>query len=497
MVKIRFFVRIFALMGLYNLLLPLKLDWLPVYSCDSELRIGQRVEVNFSGRNYTAVVIRKSEETPDRGYRVLEVGTVETGLADISERELKLWKFISEYYLCTLGEVYMAAYPKYKVKSEKSRNSKSDAVAPKTPARSCGKPVLYRAASRTDYYRENISRCLADGYSALVLVPEVEFALNLKQELGEEFEAVVYDNALTAAKKRKLAEKLRTGEKPMVVIGARSALFLPFGRLGLVIVDEEQESSYKQPEPAPRYNGRDVACVLASIHGAQLVLGTFTPSLESLYNCKIGKYSLVDGGSETDCTVEVVDINAERRKRGMVGDFSRKLLSRIRKTDGQVSIIRSYSTEQSVCEFFEKEFPEKDPQILTAQAAKKMAGRSALMAVLNADSLFDSQDFRSDEKALQLVRSLSLHSDVLVVQCTLPAHPVYSAISDISFEDKLLTERKQFRMPPFTRIVDIKDRKTGMLVDRKILKRDASLSEQKSRLQMQYGALYIIDVDPL
>ena len=183
MVKIRFFVRIFALMGLYNLLLPLKLDWLPVYSCDSELRIGQRVEVNFSGRDYTAVVIRKSEETPERGYRVLEVGTVETGLADISERELKLWKFISEYYLCTLGEVYMAAYPKYKVKSEKSRNSKSDAVAPKTPARSCGKPVLYRAASRTDYYRENISRCLADGYSALVLVPEVEFALNLKQEL--------------------------------------------------------------------------------------------------------------------------------------------------------------------------------------------------------------------------------------------------------------------------------------------------------------------------
>ena len=74
---------------------------------------------------------------------------------------------------------------------------------------------------------------------------------------------------------------------------------------------------------------------------------------------------------------------------------------------------------------------------------------------------------------------------------------MYSAISDISFEDKLLTERKQFRMPPFTRIVDIKDRKTGMLVDRKILKRDASLSEQKSRLQMQYGALYIIDVDPL
>ena len=72
MVKIRFFVRIFALMGLYNLLLPLKLDWLPVYSCDSELRIGQRVEVNFSGKDYAAVVIRKSEETPERGYRVLE-----------------------------------------------------------------------------------------------------------------------------------------------------------------------------------------------------------------------------------------------------------------------------------------------------------------------------------------------------------------------------------------------------------------------------------------
>ena len=159
-------------------------------------------------------------------------------------------------------------------------------------------------------------------------------------------------------------------------------------------------------------------------------------------------------------------------------------------------IIRSYSSEESVHEFFRERFPDLDPQILTAQAARKATGHCALMAILNGDSLFDSEDFRSDEKAFQLLRNLSLRCDKLFIQCSSSAHPVFSSLKKLDYEYRLLEERKVFKLPPYTRIVDIKDRKSGELVLRELFERDSKASEQKSKLPLRYGAMYIIDVDP-
>lgn len=119
-----------------------------------------------------------------------------------------------------------------------------------------------------------------------------------------------------------------------IILGVRSSIFLPFRNLGLVIVDEEHEQSYKQQEPAPRYHARNAAIVLARMYGAHTLLGTATPALETYYNVRTGKYGLVElterfGRVELP-VVEVVDIKELQHKRRMSGPFSPQLLREIR-----------------------------------------------------------------------------------------------------------------------------------------------------------------------
>ena len=132
------------------------------------------------------------------------------------------------------------------------------------------------------------------------------------------------------------------------MLGTRSSLFLPHHNIGLIIVDEEHDGSYKQESPAPRYHGRDTALMLSVLHRSAIILGSATPSLEEMYNCLTGRHMLVElreryhGAGSSD--VEIIDTNAERRKNGMTGSFSRKLIAHIDNTvreGGQVLILRS------------------------------------------------------------------------------------------------------------------------------------------------------------
>src|SRR5690606_4783925 len=125
-------------------------------------------------------------------------------------------------------------------------------------------------------------------------------------------------------------------EKAQIVIGARSALFLPYGELGLVVVDEEHEASYKQFDPAPRYHARDAAIVLAAMHGADVLLGSATPSLESRYNVESGKYAQASMqhryGQVMMPEIQLVDIKEATRKKRMKGHFSETLFEAITET---------------------------------------------------------------------------------------------------------------------------------------------------------------------
>lgn len=449
----------------YEILLPLKLDWLPTYSSDEELYIGERVRVSFAHRDYIGVVLGSTEVPGVNSAKVQAVSARIPFLPRITGKELALWKFISEYYLCTPGEVYKAAYPKSRTESEMilaRKRAKSDAVAkPEFPSdekqRDCPKPEVLISGDRKPHYLKEISQAMSDGRSVLVLVPEKAYGDELKKALKSEFgdRLKIYGSKQTAAQRRDTAESLRSGEA-VVVLGPRSSIFLPFCKLGLIIIDEEQDYSHKQTEPNPRYNGRDAAVVLGRLHGARVILGSASPSFETLFNLSKGKYTIPPEvpRSAPGCVPEIIDISAERRKNGVQGDFSYKLKDSINASSGKVLLVRGWENEEELKTRAAELFPDKEVIILNQSAALAVSGHFGAVAILQLDALSDRSDFRADEKMLQFLSSLSGKCDRMIVQTTKADHPVFRILQS-GDPAALLEERKAFKLPPFTRIIDI------------------------------------------
>ncbi len=149
------------------------------------------------------------------------------------------------------------------------------------------------SSGKTEIYTHLIEERLSRGEDVLFLVPEISLTTQLVERMRLLFgeSVTVYHSKLTPQQRTKLYTDMLSSGSGNFVVGARSALFLPYKRLGLIVVDEEHDSSYKQTEPNPRYNGRDAAVVLASLHDAKCVMGSATPSLESYANSLSGKYA--------------------------------------------------------------------------------------------------------------------------------------------------------------------------------------------------------------
>lgn len=701
-----------------QVILPLRLEWEPFYYQEIELsesagdasglfpvtstgsvterdkeqvRVGDRVRVNFAGKEYVGVV-----SMADAGKQAEEMGIVDKvkpilgmaeGLEPVTKEEIVLWRQIAEYYLCTVGEVYKAAYPAQKVekevvqarqealkveREEKNRTKIADKIkrleeraekkaelaakARKSESRErylaekemlegeigllvrkltstvgelCrttgsvtgygdsvtyhqdeepiggsiietsegtekeislsaaqeeayskikeifakGKPALLHGVTgsgKTEIYLKLAQETLAMGKNVLYLVPEIALSRQLEDRISETFpELLVFHSGETMSRKREVATVLRHAGEPAegkgyVVLGTRSAIFLPHKNLGLVIVDEEHDTSYKQDSPAPRYNGRETAIMMAKIFGANVILGSATPSLESLYNCSVGRYGLVTLNKRfydaADSDIEIIDTIAERRKNGMIGNFSRKLIEHIGKCLGeqrQVLILRerrAYSpivqcqecgdipkcrccnvslslhrradgSERLVCHYcgrvyeytgkchkcggelkplgsgtqkIEEEASKLFPNARiarldsdTAQSRKyetdtirkfsngeidiligtRMVAKGfdfsglSLVAVLQADSILGQEDYRADERGLQLLEQFRGRcgrrgeKGLFVIQTSQPEHPVYQSIDGKLDENgtmaRFLGERKLFGYPPYSRVIGV------------------------------------------
>ena len=701
-----------------QVILPLRLEWEPFYYQEIELsesagdasglfpvtsigsvterdkeqvRVGDRVRVNFAGKEYVGVV-----SMADAGKQAEEMGIVDKvkpilgmaeGLEPVTKEEIELWRQIAEYYLCTVGEVYKAAYPAQKVekevvqarqealkveREEKNRTKIADKIkrleeraekkaelaakARKSESRErylaekemlegeigllvreltsmvgelCrttgsvtgygdsvtyhqdeepiggsiietsegtekeirlsaaqeeayskikeifakGKPALLHGVTgsgKTEIYLKLAQETLAMGKNVLYLVPEIALSRQLEDRISETFpELLVFHSGETMSRKREVATVLRHAGEPAegkgyVVLGTRSAIFLPHKNLGLVIVDEEHDTSYKQDSPAPRYNGRETAIMMAKIFGANVILGSATPSLESLYNCSVGRYGLVTLNKRfydaADSDIEIIDTIAERRKNGMIGNFSRKLIEHIgkclseqrqvlilrerrayspivqcqecgdipkcrccnvslslhRRADGSERLVCHYcgrvyeytgkchkcggelkplgSGTQKIEEEASKLFPnariarldsdmaqsrkyetdtirkfsngEIDILIGTRMVAKgfDFSGLS-LVAVLQADSILGQEDYRADERGLQLLEQFRGRcgrrgeKGLFVIQTSQPEHPVYQSIDGKLDENgtmaRFLGERKLFGYPPYSRVIGV------------------------------------------
>ncbi|HBY68679.1 MAG TPA: primosomal protein N', partial [Flavobacteriaceae bacterium] len=189
------------------------------------------------------------------------------------------------------------------------------------------------SSGKTEIYVRLISEVIKSGKQVLYMLPEIALTTQLISRLQNYFgsKVSVYHSKYSVNERVEVWNNvLQAKRKAQIVIGARSSLFLPFSNLGLILVDEEHEPSFKQYNPTPRYQARDAAVVLANLHNAKTLMGSATPSLESYYNASNDKYGLVHlktrFGNVLMPEIELVDIKEKARKKRMKGHFSDRLL---------------------------------------------------------------------------------------------------------------------------------------------------------------------------
>ena len=195
------------------------------------------------------------------------------------------------------------------------------------------------SSGKTEIYVKLIQEVLDLGKQVLYLLPEIALTTQLVNRLQTYFgeKVAVFHSKYSSNERVEVWNQiLENSPKAQIVLGARSAVLLPFKNLGLVIVDEEHEQSFKQFDPAPRYHGRDTAVILAHMFQAKTLLGSATPSLETFYNAKQGKYGLVSLFTRFNDVlmpdIELVDIKEKHRKKRMTGHFSDRLIEEMRET---------------------------------------------------------------------------------------------------------------------------------------------------------------------
>lgn len=192
------------------------------------------------------------------------------------------------------------------------------------------------SSGKTEIYIHLIQEQLAQNKQVLYLLPEIALTTQIIKRLKAVFgdKVGVYHSKFSSSERTEIWEKTGNNQQYQIILGVRSSIFIPFQNLGLILVDEEHETSYKQFDPAPRYHARDCAIYLGTLHKAKVLLGTATPSIESYYNAQLGKYGLVTIHNRYKNiqlpAIELVDTYQARKKNLMVSHFSKRLLEEIR-----------------------------------------------------------------------------------------------------------------------------------------------------------------------
>ena len=369
-------------------------------------------------------------------------------------------------------------------------------------ARAAGTVQVIEGPCRTRTYRELIKEEFASASGqVLVLAPSIAECELLRRELAGAAILPCYNTETGIATRREIIAAARSG-KSCVIVSTRAGIWLPFSNLRLIIVERENDPYYKVQEPAPRLNARDTAIMLGQIHHSAVVLGGDALSLETSLNLACGKYlPLRTASLKSDLTPEsadgrsfaellknidprdlldlqssgprIIDISQERRKKGMAGAISRIVLrtisrlSEVPKRPGaggidsttdplQFILIRGWENEPELQATLERELPENLRKNVTIKSFAEFKRSPSLpsfcvIVVLQADALVSREDFRADEKAVQLVAELNARCCKLIVQTEIPER-----FGSTRSTADLLLERKSFNLPPYSRLIDIR-----------------------------------------
>ena len=347
-----------------------------------DVAVGKRVFVPFGPRNIVGYVVGLSDKADVDEKSIKPITSVIDKEPILNEEMLALTKWMKDNYFCSWGEAIGSVIPggikkgktsigsrikaitgedKDDARSEPHKLTEEQSRALKSIEFSMNKPehrtyLLHgiTASGKTEVYLQAIETALKNGKQTIMLVPEISLTPQTVGRFVARFGdlVAVIHSALTPAKRFLEWKKIKDG-KAQIVVGARSAIFSPFSNLGLVIVDEEHETSYKQDD-VPRYHARDVAHERARMNNCPLILGSATPSLESYYKAKQGEYELVKLTKRIEerllPKVKIVDMRMELATRNRTVMFSKIMLDAIENTlkNGKQAMIflnrRGFST---------------------------------------------------------------------------------------------------------------------------------------------------------
>jgi primosomal protein N' (replication factor Y) len=343
--------------GLFTYAVPPELE--------SQVSSGCLVSVPFGKtRRCTGIVYRITPTAPSAyAGSIKSVEGVIASESLIRPGQWRLWEWIARYYFCSWGEVSRNVLPAV-VRSKENppvrpRKAKADPTPVELKAlhvlnerqqeayRQIGRCFLAKdvcllhgvtASGKTEVYTHLMQDTLNAGRQVLYLLPEIALTTQITTRLRQFFghRLGVFHSKISDRERVQVWNKLLSDDGYSVILGVRSSIFLPFRDLGLVIVDEEHEPSYKQQDPAPRYHARNAAIVLATQHRAKVLLGSATPSVESFYNAKNGKYGYVCldkrfENAELPAVIPV-DVKELRRKKIMKSIFSPLLTEEMKTT---------------------------------------------------------------------------------------------------------------------------------------------------------------------
>lgn len=500
-----------------EVILPLKLDFNPLYVSEKPLTLGQRLYVNFAGRNHLAVVSKVHDKCPVVDFAVRPVGYIPASLSNITSYELKFWNTLSEYYMCPVGLIYKMAYPESRVDSEMNRHKEAQGAAevtvrdfPLSPNQKSALDALKSTTKITLLSGDSLSGksytaaalaldYLKAGKNVLVLKPNAVASRKFAALLTEYApEAVLCLNSTSKVAQRSASEIIQKGESNYIMVGTSAALFMPFQSLDLVIVDDENDTNYKVNQ-SPRFNARDAALFLATIYKAKSVLVSSTPTLGVYYNVQAGRYSEVKlEGFYSRAIVpelEIVDLFSEKKLGGLEEKVSRKLFAAISSTlssQRQAIIIRyrSGQWEEEIDNVLNENF--KDANIVSVASDMPVKEQNAifkqfkagiidiliggpalekcmdneevgLVALLSADSmLMASDDYSSDEVAVQKIKSMlgkcqrSFKKATFLIQ-TYQKRSLYikNLQNTQALYAELLNQRHEYSYPPYSRVVEL------------------------------------------
>ena len=324
-----------------------------------QLMRGCRVVVPLGkNKTYVGVVLCLHNRRPE-GVEVKDIRELIDLQPTVSEQQFRLWQWIADYYMCPLGDVLKAALPggmkrplgrKYQFNEDSGSmlreiNDQIERKGLSEAQRTAYEQICHEfetkditllhgvtSSGKTEIYMHLIYKYISEGRQVLYLLPEIALTTQITERLRTVFgdSMGVYHSKFTEKVREEVYQRQISDHPYQLILGVRSSIFLPFRDLGLIIVDEEHDASYKQQEPAPRYHARNVAMMLAKMYGAKTLLGTATPSFETYHLAKKGRYGYVELtqrylGLQLP-TVTIVDMKEEKRKKMAVGAFSSRLL---------------------------------------------------------------------------------------------------------------------------------------------------------------------------